>query len=121
MGNLDKTHRLKSLNVSADKLRSTIRRSRDEIKSLEGNIKDAEKRLPPILEEIEFIKSDKTVTCSEHAILRYLERYTYLSLDDICIKIMKLPPEKLVRRGNTIVTILNDGERNDTYVTDHES
>lgn len=58
-GSLNRSARLKSLNVTRSKLQSTIKRSRDEIKQLEGNIKDAQSRLPAIVEEIELIQSDE--------------------------------------------------------------
>lgn len=108
MGGLSASHRLKSLNVTRSKLLSVRKQARVTIAHAQGDLDEAERRLIDIETEIASIDTDEEATPSEHAILRFIERYTEVDLEEIVQKIKDMPPEKVVRRGNTIVTILDE-------------
>lgn len=109
------SHSLKSLHVTESKLRHQIKEAKNQISNAEGTMKACKEHLEKVQEEISFIESDKELTVSEHAILRYIERHTDIDLHKIVDEIKSLDSNFIVRRGNTIVTIL-DEEGNDDRI-----
>lgn len=106
----DTSRKLKSLNTTRSKLLSQAKKCRIQIKQAENDLLDIKKRIGEIDVELDSIERDNPTVVSEHALLRYMERYKNINLDDIANEVANLPEEKLVRKGNSIVTILEDNQ-----------
>lgn len=102
------SRQLKSLNVTKAKLLSHRKKCRIAIVQAEADIIDTDKRLAELEEQLQGVNLDNPIVVSEHAILRYLARHKGLDLDEVIRGVMKLPPDMLVQKGNTIVTIIDD-------------
>lgn len=103
---LSETRTLKSLRSTVTKYQQQIKYRKDQIAEATADLVEYRKTLAKINAEIEeLLSSPREVIVTEHAILRYLERYEKLELAPVITKIRKLPPEKAIRKGNSIVTV----------------
>lgn len=106
LGLYDVSRRLKSLNTTKNKLVSYRKKCRINIKHSKADIVDCDKRIAEIDKELaELQLPSNGLIVSEHALLRYLERYKGINLDTIAEEIKELSKSEIVQRGNTIVTI----------------
>lgn len=108
---LERSRKLKSLNVTRSKLLSIVKTSRNIINSAEAERIDAEKRMKEIEMEIAKLKdiSDSPII-TEHALLRYVERQMGIDLEKVHQEILDLPDELKIKSGNTIITVYTDTE-----------
>lgn len=107
---VERTRKLKSLQVTENKLKSHISRKRKEIRECEAEITSATKQLNMITTEREALESlnDGMPLVTEHAMLRYVERHMGIDLNKVFNKIQSLPVNEMVKHGNTIVTVFTD-------------
>ncbi len=103
---LEESRSLKSLNTTRNKYQHTIAEQNKVIQHTTASRNEAQKQLARIEAQIEVLLSNpREVIVTEHAILRFLERYEGLDLVPIVDKIKRLPETKTIRKGNSIVTV----------------
>lgn len=108
---VEKSRKLKSLQVTQSKLISVIRTNRKIIHQAENDIKAADKQLIVVEKEIDELSIDSDeLIITEHAYLRYLERVEGIDLQEVHKKILALAEKDRVMQGNTVVTVVTDPE-----------
>lgn len=107
---MENTRSLKSLNVTKGKLLRNIAEARKTGEQAAPDLKHYKKELEKIDAQILEIENDPTIKVTEHALLRYLERFEGIDLNYIAEQIKLLPPEQIVKKGFTIVTCYRPGE-----------
>ena len=107
---VERTRKLKSLQVTENKLKSHISKKRKEIRECEAEINSANNQLNMIVTEREALESlnDGMPLVTEHAMLRYVERHMGIDLNKVFNEIQSLPVNEMVKQGNTIVTVFTD-------------
>ena len=107
---VERTRKLKSLQVTENKLKSHISKKKKEIRECEAEINSATNQLNLIVNEKAVLESlnDGMPLITEHAILRYVERQMGVDLNEVVKKIHLLPADEMIKQGNTIVTVLTD-------------
>lgn len=102
---LDRSRRLKSLLVTKSKLigrqyelDSILEETLKEINANKINLNMVEKQITDLTPE-------KGTTITEHALLRYCERYRGIDLEEVHKEIMDLPQEDKIMASNTIITV----------------
>lgn len=113
---IEKAKAFKDLNISEMKINNRIehfkKRKKDSDTELETLHRQKEE-IKRIRKEIGF-EHDLVVT--EHAMLRYIERYMGINMDDVWNDIVKLPKADIIKYGNTIVTVYPEhGETFDDF------
>ncbi len=104
--------RLKNLYVTRSKLLSWKRECEEQRKQIDVEIFDANKNLDIIEGMIAELESKKgKLVITEHAILRFLQREKGVDMEAVCEEIRKLEGKKVVRRGNVIITVNGDPEK----------
>lgn len=109
---VERSRKLKSLQVTENKLKSHISQCDKQIKVLTKESSEAQKQLQKIVTEKAKLEeeNDGIPLVTEHAMLRYVERQMGIDLEKVFKEIQLLPAEQMVRHGNTIVTVLTDDE-----------
>lgn len=118
---LAETRSLKSLLVTRSKLmgwRKACRTTRDRAAA---DLLDAEKQLGEINAKIAAIENGDHVVVSEHAILRYLERFENVDINKVSEQVQALDPTYIVKRGNTIVTIIDGDPLSESQEHNHDT
>lgn len=113
MNGLDVTRSHKSLNTTRVKLQKWIKECRNTRDKADADMIEAQRSLAKTEAQIAAIENGTEVVVSEHAILRYLERFEGLDTAEIAEKVKRISPELVIKRGSTIVTI-TDGVRPET-------
>lgn len=109
---LDRSRKLKSLLVTRNKLECRGRELETTKKLLDTDIKSNRDQLTYIKAQIDELSPDDSVIVTEHALLRYIERYMGIDIQKVHDDILDLPNNDLVVAGNTIVTVYPDENDN---------
>lgn len=104
---LVETRTLKSLNSKKAKYLKQMKWYKRKLSDIKGEYAEAEQNMKKAEEEITKLLSQQPDTIvTEHAILRYAERFYGLDTLTIIRQIKELPNANVVRRGNQIVTVI---------------
>lgn len=106
---LERSRKLKSLQVTHGKLETQIRTNTKIIKTADNDRIDAEIRQREIGQQIKELESiANTPIVTEHALLRYCERVLHIDLEQVHADILAMRSEDKVQIGNTVVTVYTD-------------
>jgi hypothetical protein len=102
---IERNREFVSINILEDKLHVRLKNLAkakqkifDEEIEIQTKLRDVKKRRKNLGYEHEVIVTD-------HAMLRYLERYMDIDMNETYVKILKLPKSDLTKFGNTVVTV----------------
>lgn len=110
---LERSRKLKSLQVTKGKLIGLVCRYKTEIKEATENLVETKRNIKLIDKSLKALKEDDTVVVTEHALLRYVERVMHIDLEQVHAEVVAMAEEDLIRAGNTIVTVIPD--KNDHF------
>lgn len=110
---IEKSRKLKSLQVTENKIQSRINQLQKQKKEIQKDIDECQINLNKISQEKRHIDQHKSPIVTEHAILKYIERYKNIDLNEIHDEIINLPDNDKVKSGMTIVTVFPD--KNDHF------
>lgn len=105
---LERSRRLKSLQVTENKLISRTASLKKQVRLLEKDIAESEKQLAFVQVERRQLEEQKSPIVTEHALLRYAERVLGLPIAEWHENILALPPEHKTQHGSTIVTVFTE-------------
>lgn len=108
---IEKSRKLKSLHVTKNKLDTARQQKAKQIREIEGDIHGIDTQIVLVEKELEELNADtSSPIVTEHAYLRYIERFMGVDLNKIHEEILALPEKDTVRHGRTIVTVFTDKE-----------
>ena len=107
---VERSRKLKSLQVTENKLEYRKRELRKQRDLINKDIDECVEHLNRIAIEKRHIDQVKHPIITEHAFLRYLERFCGVDLNVIHDQILKLEDKHIVRSGMTIVTVFTDDD-----------
>lgn len=102
---IEKSRSFISMNIAENKLHLRLKSISERKEILDKDESEA-------LEQIEIIKNKRKelgyeheIVITEHAMLRYCERYLGIDMNEVYHNILKLPKKDITKFGNTIVTV----------------
>lgn len=107
---LERSRRLKSLQVTENKIISRNGQIKKQIRLLNKDLLEGEKQLEIVQAERKELESQKSPVVTEHALLRYVERFMGVDLEKAHAEILALPDNAIVKHGNTVITCFTDPE-----------
>jgi mannose/fructose/N-acetylgalactosamine-specific phosphotransferase system component IIB len=107
---VEKSRKLKSLQVTENKLISHAGQLRKSIRLSTNDLNEAENQLAKVRAEREMLDNDDSPIVTEHAYLRYVERFMGIDLNEVHKKIMLLSEKDKVVHGRTVITVFTDPE-----------
>jgi seryl-tRNA synthetase len=105
---LERSRKLKSLAVTKSKLDNRIQLLKSTKKEIERDLAESMNQADKVEEEKVVLETYKSPIVTEHALLRYVERFMKVDLNKVHEKILNLPEKDVVRSGNTIITCFTD-------------
>lgn len=107
---VERSRKLKSLQVTKNKLLSNIQQCDKKIRLAEHDKSLYQDQLKKVEDETASLlkQNDGNPIVTEHAMLRYVERHMGIDLSNVVDEIIKLPLKETVVSGNTIVTVFKD-------------
>jgi hypothetical protein len=102
---LDRSRLLKSLLVTLTKLETRRKESMHIIREETKQLRQTNKDIKVINKKIDKLEPEDGFLVTEHALLRYLERYAGVDLEKIHAEIIALPDHDRIMASNTIVTV----------------
>lgn len=102
---LDRSRTLKSLQVTKSKLLSHKKQNLNIMELATKEVQEANRRIKEINMKMAELHPQKGFIVTEHALLRYLERFEGIDINRIHDEIMKLPEKDKVKANNTIITV----------------
>ena len=94
-----------SMNITENKLKNKVKNLELKKESLDAEISESVEQIEEIKLKRKELGNEHDVIVTDHAMLRYLERYMGIDMDKIYLKILQLPKDDVTRFGNTIVTV----------------
>lgn len=102
---IEKSRSFVSMNIAEDKLNLRIKSMKEKKQKADQEIKDAEDQIALIKAKREELGYEHDIIVTEHAMLRFVERYMGIDMDEVYRNIVKLPKSDVTKFGNTIVTV----------------
>lgn len=107
---LERSRRLKSLQVTENKLITRNAQTRKQIRNLEADADEGDRQLALVQIEKRKLEKQKSPIVTEHALLRYVERFWNVDLAKAHEEILKLSDTECIRHGSTVITVFTDPE-----------
>ena len=102
---INKAQSFKNYNILENKLNLKIKSLLIQKKNTQNALTDARKQLNKTKKSRLKLGNEHEGIVTEHAMLRYLERYHHIDMNQINQEILKLPSADLVKCGNVVVTV----------------
>lgn len=107
---LERSRKLKSIEVTEGKIEARIRTLKSFADDVEKELQECYANQNRLAMEKRHIDMQKSPIVTEHALLRYVERFWGIDLVKAHEEILLLPETEKVRAKNTIVTVFPDPE-----------
>lgn len=105
---LDRSRLLKSLLVTKNKLENRKAETLSVINEAKKEIRQYNKTIKLINKKIEKLKPEDGFVVTEHALLRYIERYMGVDIEKVHADVLSLPGNNKIMANNTVVTVYPD-------------
>ncbi len=102
---IDKSRSFISMNIAENKLHLRLKNIREKQKALDIDEKEAKEQIDEIKQKRAELGYEHEIVITEHAMLRYCERYLDIDMNQVYNNILKLPKKDITKFGNTIVTV----------------
>lgn len=102
---LDRSRALKSLSVTRGKLLAHKAQNLDIMAEATAEIQATNREIKEINIKMNNLRPGKEPIVTEHALLRYAERFMGVDINKIHAEIMNLPETDKIVSGNTVVTV----------------
>ena len=109
---LERSRKLKSLDVTEGKIKARISTLEAQKKQVQSELDEAYSQQNRVATEKREIDKIKSPIITEHALLRYVERFWGVDLEKAHEEILLLPESEKIKAKNTIVTVFPDPEDN---------
>jgi hypothetical protein len=110
-GQISKSKTFKDINIAQSKLTTRLETLETKKRITEEEIELSREQLRILNERRKEIGFEHEIVVTEHAMLRYIERYMGVDMEEVWQAIIKLPKKDITKYGNTIVTVFPiDGE-----------
>ena len=107
---VERSRKLKSLEVTEGKIKNRIKMLEAQRDEVQHELSVAIGQMDKVVVEKRYIDQLKSPIVTEHALLRYVERFWGVDLDKAHEEILLLPESEKVKAKNTIVTVFPDPE-----------
>lgn len=104
-GQIEKSKMFKDYNIAEQKLVGRINMLKDRQESTDEFLQEAMEQLKDLRKLRKALGFEHEIIITEHAMLRYCERYLNIDMDQVHKDILKLPKKDTTKFGNTIVTV----------------
>lgn len=104
-GQIEKSKAFKDYNIAEQKLVGRINMLKERRDSTDEFLKEAQEQLKDLRSKRKALGFEHEIIITEHALLRYCERYLNIDMDEVHKAILKLPKSDVTKFGNTIVTV----------------
>lgn len=102
---IEKSRSFISMNIAENKLHIRLKSIKERKDALEKDEKDSLKQIEIIKKKRKELGYEHEIVITEHAMLRYCERYLGIDMNKVYKDILKLPKKDITKFGNTIVTV----------------
>lgn len=102
---IEKSRSFVSMNIAEDKLNLRIKSMEEKKNIADREIKEAKDQIDLIKAKREELGYEHDIIVTEHAMLRFIERFMNVDINEVYQKIIKLPKKDVTKFGNTIVTV----------------
>lgn len=109
---LERSRRLKSIEVTEGKIETRIRTLKSFKEDIEKELGECYANQTKLSKEKRHIDMVKSPIVTEHALLRYVERYMGVDLTKVHEEILLLPESEKVMAKKTVITVFPDKEDN---------
>ena len=104
-GQIEKSKMFKDYNIAEQKLVGRINMLKERQESNDEFLQEAVAQLKDLRSKRKVLGFEHEIIVTEHAMLRYCERYLNVNMDQVHKDIVKLPKKDVTKFGNTIVTV----------------
>lgn len=104
-GQIEKSKNFKDYDIARVKLDTRIDSIKATIEKASKDLEEAEELKKQLIEARKLLGDENEIVVTEHAMLRYAERFLGVDMDNIYESILKLPKKDVTKYGNTIVTV----------------
>lgn len=108
MNAVEKSRKYKSLQVTLRKLTAQRQIKDKKVRELQADVYGIQTQIDRCQEELDSMTFPSETIVTEHAYLRYLERFEGINLEDVNKKILDLDRKEKTIYGNTVVTVFTD-------------
>lgn len=109
---LERSRKIKSIEVTEGKINTRLWALNSMKEDIEKEIVEMNNNLVALKAEKGQIDTLKSPVVTEHALLRYVERYMGVDLTEVHEKILALPEADKIKAKNTVITVFPDKEDN---------
>lgn len=102
---IERSKLFKDFNIAEAKLVKRIQGIKDKTAVEQKNLASTEELLRQVREKRKALGFEHEIVITEHAMLRYCERYLGIDMEKVHQAILKLPNRDITKYGNTIVTV----------------
>jgi hypothetical protein len=102
---ISKSKMFKDINIAQSKLHNRLEMLKTRKKKTEEEIQIAEDQVRELAEQRAALGFEHEIVVTEHAMLRYVERFRGVDMDEVYDEIIKLPKKDVTKYGNTVVTV----------------
>lgn len=102
---IEKSRSFISMNIAENKLHTRLKSINERKKALVADEKESLEQIKVIKQQRLELGYEHEIIVTEHAMLRYCERYLGIDMNKVYEEILKLPKKDITKFGNTIVTV----------------
>lgn len=114
-GQIERSKMFKDYNIAEQKLVGRINMLKERQESNDEFLQQAQEQLKDLRSKRKALGFEHEIIITEHAMLRYCERYLGINMDEVHKNILKLPKKDVTKFGNTVVTVF---PADDDYIQD---
>ena len=109
-GQIEKSKMFKDYNIAESKLNGRINMLKERRDTTDEYLQEAEAQLVELRKRRKALGFEHEIIITEHAMLRYCERYLGIDMEEVHQAILKLPKKDVTKFGNTIVTVYPEAD-----------
>lgn len=115
---INKAKAFKDINIADTKLANRLKMLEQKKSRTEKEIRKAKLQKAELAKTRKALGFEHETVVTEHAMLRYVERYMGVDMEEVYRGILKLPKTDVIKYGNTIVTVYPEA---DERITEDEA